>query len=199
LSASGDGGALIIQASQVRMNDCTIALNMSSDRGGGMYSADGSLELERTICWGNCAVNEGDQIFSNGNGLISCSDIDSSGIWADELVIGPGTIDSDPLFCDPRDCSHNTTEGDYHLRSDSPCLPEGNSCGVQMGSLGAGCTAPGFGACCFGDGTCEFISQDACAATHGTYQGDGTTCDPNPCEPTPVQSTTWGRIKASYR
>ena len=33
----------------------------------------------------------------------------------------------------------------------------------------------------------------------GQYQGDDTTCDPNPCPIVPTQNTTWGRIKANYR
>ncbi|HNQ22605.1 MAG TPA: C25 family cysteine peptidase [Phycisphaerae bacterium] len=36
------------------------------------------------------------------------------------------------------------------------------------------------GACCQG-GTCEVLSAPACATVNGEYQGDWTTCDPNPC------------------
>ena len=35
---------------------------------------------------------------------------------------------------------------------------------------------PGFGACCFGDGTCAEMFSGDCNAMGGTYQGDGTTC-----------------------
>jgi len=34
------------------------------------------------------------------------------------------------------------------------------------------------GACCYSDGTCAITTADGCT---GTYQGDGTVCDPNPC------------------
>jgi hypothetical protein len=37
------------------------------------------------------------------------------------------------------------------------------------------------GACCSADGTCQVIAAAACADQGGTYQGDNTTCDPNPC------------------
>ena len=37
------------------------------------------------------------------------------------------------------------------------------------------------GACCDGE-TCYEITQDECTSYGYTYQGDGTTCDPNPCE-----------------
>lgn len=55
------------------------------------------------------------------------------------------------------------------------------------------------GACCFGEGYCVIGSTGACQAASGAYMGDDTTCEPDPCQPTPVQSTTWGRIRASYR
>ena len=55
------------------------------------------------------------------------------------------------------------------------------------------------GACCFPDGHCEVLLPTACAEAGGQYYGDGTDCDPNPCPPTPVEATNWGRIKAVYR
>jgi hypothetical protein len=40
------------------------------------------------------------------------------------------------------------------------------------------------GACCFTDGTCQDLSEDNCTGQNGTYQGDGTACEPeNPCAP----------------
>ena len=41
------------------------------------------------------------------------------------------------------------------------------------------------GACCYGEygETCAVLSPDDCSAVEGEYQGDGTTCDPNPCMP----------------
>jgi hypothetical protein len=40
--------------------------------------------------------------------------------------------------------------------------------------------------------------EQYCNAQHGSYQGDGTTCDPNPCHPTPTKTTTWGHIKSTF-
>jgi len=37
------------------------------------------------------------------------------------------------------------------------------------------------GACCAGDGSCSVRTEDQCTAAGGTYQGDGTSCSPNPC------------------
>jgi hypothetical protein len=38
------------------------------------------------------------------------------------------------------------------------------------------------GACCIGE-DCSILSEADCIAAGGTYQGDGTDCDPNPCLP----------------
>jgi len=37
------------------------------------------------------------------------------------------------------------------------------------------------GACCFADGSCNETDATSCANQGGTYQGDGTSCTPNPC------------------
>ena len=44
---------------------------------------------------------------------------------------------------------------------------------------------PATGACCFLDGSCQVVTESACLGIGGTYHGDDTTCDPNPC-PQPV-------------
>lgn len=43
---------------------------------------------------------------------------------------------------------------------------------------------PTTGACCI-DGICSITTEPDCTLMGGTYQGDGTDCDPNPC-PTPT-------------
>lgn len=37
------------------------------------------------------------------------------------------------------------------------------------------------GACCLSDGTCVVTTAAGCAGQGGTYQGDGSSCSPNPC------------------
>ena len=37
------------------------------------------------------------------------------------------------------------------------------------------------GACCYPDGTCAETLESECVLPVGTFQGRGTTCDPNPC------------------
>lgn len=42
------------------------------------------------------------------------------------------------------------------------------------------CAAP-TGACCLSDGSCVVLTQAVCDIQQGTYWGDDTVCDPNPC------------------
>jgi hypothetical protein len=56
------------------------------------------------------------------------------------------------------------------------------------------------GACCTGEFPnveCHIASTTACSDAGGTYLGDGTVCDPNPCI-VPTHQTTWGELKSFY-
>ncbi|OGF26218.1 MAG: hypothetical protein A2V63_07425, partial [Candidatus Eisenbacteria bacterium RBG_19FT_COMBO_70_11] len=44
-------------------------------------------------------------------------------------------------------------------------------------SVGGGAS----GACCQPSGTCSILTSSQCASAGGTYQGDGSSCSPNPC------------------
>lgn len=41
------------------------------------------------------------------------------------------------------------------------------------------------GACCLSDGSCFITDEQDCGAASGTYQGDATSCNPNPCPQPP--------------
>ena len=64
------------------------------------------------------------------------------------------------------------------------------------------CRAPG--ACCDLFNSCTVTTQSECEAQGGTYIGDGTSCDPNPCGPggnctiTNVTSTTSWSFQAGF-
>ncbi len=60
-------------------------------------------------------------------------------------------------------------------------------------------TGAATGACCFPSGVCLVGTQADCETAGGSYMGDGTSCDPNPCGPVPVRNTSWGQIKSAYR
>jgi len=54
-------------------------------------------------------------------------------------------------------------------------------------------------ACCFTDGSCQFLLPGDCQQQGGSPYGAGTDCDPNPCPQVPSHNSTWGQIKGSYR
>jgi hypothetical protein len=60
-------------------------------------------------------------------------------------------------------------------------------------------TLAGTGACCFPSGACLEGTAADCEGAGGSYMGDGVPCDPDPCGATPVESPTWGRMKAFFR
>ncbi len=89
---------------------------------------------------------------------------------------------------------------------DGSCLfVHHDGCTLQDGEwLGAGipCTPQtclATGACCFLDGTCLVLSSGDCATQEGRWMGPDTVCVPNPCEPSPVDGTSWGRLKQRFR
>lgn len=77
------------------------------------YDTDARVQL--TCC----------DLFTGGTG-------EWEGCTADQYDVN-GNFDADPLICDAE-------AGDFHLSPGSPCLPEGNTCGVQIGAFGEGCT-----------------------------------------------------------
>ena len=54
-------------------------------------------------------------------------------------------------------------------------------------------------ACCMSDNSCSMQFPGECTLLGGSPAGSGTTCTPNPCEPTKTQPTTWGAVKTIYR
>ena len=78
-----------------------------------------------------------------GSFAIGCSNVQGAAASVQNdgyftLNWNPGNIDADPLFCD-------SANGNYTLRSDSPCLPgnhpDEESCDT-IGAFGQGCNAP---------------------------------------------------------
>ncbi|MCP4547510.1 MAG: hypothetical protein GY835_13715 [bacterium] len=114
--------------------------NYKGECGGGsicsFYGAN--LVLDQVIITG---TTEGGGIFTEHSGSIdiSCSDVWSNqegnylGTLGDQTGIN-GNISQDPLFC-------NFADGVFSLYDDSPCLPAGNDCNLQMGAFGQGCVS----------------------------------------------------------
>jgi hypothetical protein len=108
-----DGGALYLNTGTATVANCTFAKN-TGKAGGGVYSETGStLTLFNSIVWGNSDTSTGTYagIYNNGGTIaVSYSDIEGTSVFT-----GTGNIMKDPLFA-------NSSLGDFHLRSDSPCV-----------------------------------------------------------------------------
>ena len=74
--------------------------------------------------------------------------------------------------------SVNLNPGVYYIMIDTYPAP---TCTDFTMTISA-CPTPG--ACCFADGSCQMLLPAACATAGGVPQGEGTDCDPNPCEVT---------------
>lgn len=137
------GGGILVSTGGAHLRRCTIAGNRSGYRGGGILSR-GILSLDRCIVWGNCSPAEGSEIFMDSDLPVTCSAIDTSGVFIDgEIQYEGGQVFTDPLVCDAEPCENApTTEGDYTLDARSPCLPENSPCGELIGALDLGCGSP---------------------------------------------------------
>jgi hypothetical protein len=91
---------------------------------GAIYLVGANSTIDNCILWND---EEYEIHFETQEALaeVSCSNV--HGGW-----VGDMNLNEDPLFCLPGD-------GDYYLRSDSPCAPENNHCGQLMGVLPVAC------------------------------------------------------------
>jgi predicted outer membrane repeat protein len=147
--ASHLGGGVFSSFAEALFVRCTISGNRAGSRGGGIFNDElGDVHLVQSVVWGNCADGAGDEIYvwtDMGDVLIAeCSVIDMTGLASSAgggFDFDEHTISVDPLFCDPASCeAAPTSEGDYHVSQNSPCLPAFSSCGQPIGALGEGCS-----------------------------------------------------------
>ncbi len=198
-SAVMEGGGIELSTGINGLLDCTISGN-TAEFGGGI-GALGRANLTRCILWGNDATRNGKDLVVTGEGAeLHCCAIDSSGVYGGRPDYDAFCIFSDPFFCGASGCGWSYGSACWTLHADSPCLPERSPCGALIGALGQGCgPIHPVGACCLPNGSCSVLTQEECGGQGGRYQGAGSTCTPNPCQPTPTRATTWGRIKTGFR
>ncbi len=125
---------------QYVIDHCTFHAN--GEAGSEVVRVEGSgnaLALGSSIVSGSAG-----RAFACGGGgalSISCTDAwdNAEGDWtdcaADQLGVN-GNFSANPLFC-------YAAGGNFGLAAGSPCAPEGNSCGVQIGAFGVTCGATG--------------------------------------------------------
>lgn len=141
--AYGPGGGIhALNYASIALDETTVASNASAQEGGALFLSDSNVEMARTIVWGNCEDHTEVFTFSSSSSVtVLCSAIDASGFSGlGQLDFAADNIPSDPLFCGPLDCaSAPSSDGNFSLGADSPCLPQNNSCGQQIGALGEAC------------------------------------------------------------
>lgn len=168
-TAAHDGGGLLLNLGllhSAEVTGCLVAGN-TAPYGGGIYIQE-AVEVRLTGCTlvGNGGPGGAEQIGINASAAldisysiiahgtdgpalaagyppdvtlgIACTDIfgNTGGDWtgmAAPFAVVSGNLAANPGFCDP-------DAGDFQLAADSPCLATGNTCGVTMGALGAGCS-----------------------------------------------------------
>lgn len=192
------GGACAILGSgsgEPAFRDCTVTCNRGGDGPGGFYGSH--VTLERCIVWGNSSMMGDDEMWV-WNAQVRCCDIDSTGVRDAQVNYDENCVFTDPMFCGTQPCAYPV--GDLALHADSPCLAEHSPCGELIGALGQVCGgAPPTGACCLPSASCIVMQAQQCGQPDATYLGDGTICEPTSCQPTAVETTSWGRLKAKYR
>lgn len=142
--AASNGSGIYIIESDITLTGCTMTGNRLETGGGVILlnpgTWDAHLDIDRCLIASNPS-GAAIQCFSNTSADVVCSNIygNNSGDWV-SCIAGQGQIGGnlsvDPLFCDP-------AAGDFELADSSPCLPANNSCEVQIGAFGLGCTLVG--------------------------------------------------------
>lgn len=150
-AGSGEPGGVAVLQSLLTIGTTTIAGNLGrlDAAAGGLVLADATVEMDRTIVWGNCLDASGtatQEIFAGGASLLTCTccALDEPGTGGDGTIEYDGEqVFSDPLFCAPRSCEDAPSEaGDYTLSASSPCLAENSPCGERIGAAEQGCDNP---------------------------------------------------------
>jgi hypothetical protein len=137
------GGAMYAAESTPRFTHCTIQANHAYQGGGIWVCYRSHAILEDTIV-ASSTDGEGVYVYVDRTHpsvvTLTCCDVfgnqdgNYGGDIEDQTGLN-GNISESPVFCDP-------ATGNYRLTWGSPCLPENNSCQVQIGAFGLGCGAP---------------------------------------------------------
>ncbi|MCP4546260.1 MAG: hypothetical protein GY835_07330 [bacterium] len=128
------GGAINVGSHiVVTATNCSFIGNMAKVAAAASLRGTGSHTLDACLLYGN----SGATLMHFSYGDISCTDSfgNACSDWGGALAPFAGingNLNLDPALC-------GFPDGNYYLQSDSPCAPENNDCGVQMGALPVGC------------------------------------------------------------
>lgn len=170
--------------------------DVATDNPGAVLSLTASVDISGVVLWPNVSTHDIDcaDAPATGNGCFI-------GYWPRSFV---GTLaqfgcamDEDGPGGVPRT---NIAPGiGYPTGWNHP-----NAVGYTLQAFGIGgwfspCPPGSSGACCLPDGTCvQMQAVDCVDYSHGQWY-PCTPCSQIVCEPTPVETGSWGRVKRSYR
>jgi parallel beta-helix repeat protein len=193
-TADDDGGGIYCSNSNPTLSGCTISDNTAADGGGiscGPYSSptitgctisgntvnyDGggiSCHDDSSPTITGCEIS--DNTATNNGGGISCHDDSSPTITGCEISDNTATNNGGGIFCSS---SSSPTLLNSTVCGNSPNQIVGSYSDYGGNTVTAIC--PSTGACCT-NGECVIAEQADCLAFHGTWLGEGTTCDDSPC------------------
>ncbi|RKY16834.1 MAG: hypothetical protein DRP63_04725, partial [Planctomycetota bacterium] len=125
--ATTEGGAICcLNSSGSTLTNCTFSVNNSKWCGGAICCWNSSPTLNNCILWGNSASSLGSEIFiydSSCTCTLNYCCVDNTGYG----FAAGGTIDdsNNCIFVDPQFV--DAANGDYHLKSTSPCIDAGDN------------------------------------------------------------------------
>jgi len=138
-ATSGGGGifvyAQVTYSYEPKIQSCTVVSNYSPGSGGGIYISGSHFNtsyVENTILYYNSG-NSSSNLFYGGTGsyVFANSCIAPTSAIPIDRTINTGNIQNDPNFV-------NYTNGDCHLKSDSPCINAGTNQSWMTNAYGLG-------------------------------------------------------------
>lgn len=142
-TAVQDGGAYFNGASRLALTNATFSGNKAGRRGGAISSLGGDVNPDfatvaaNAIFWGNTAMEEGQEIYNQGETRALLRHSLIAGSLPDGVDDGGGNRFSDPLFvnADGPDDVPGTLDDDVRLRIGSPAIDAGANNALPADSL----------------------------------------------------------------
>jgi hypothetical protein len=177
-SATYRGGGLFAARSSCTISNCTFEHN-TSEKGGGLYFFGGTPTVK------GGSINFNQALYGGGGMFVDRSKVDVDGVLFDENVAqfsggGMAVLDARPSVSNCRFLNNRASQsgGAVHLGWGASIRQHNNEF-VQQGDNITGGSSGRLravkGACCFGD-MCIEVLEAACIDAGGRWEGPGTDC-----------------------